>query len=107
MTQTTPNIPATDIINHCSTIISVSNIKLVQDIYACDSGEELRRYTNVGHQDYSYTTTMAVLPLKFFYNKNFLANILVERKFRITINTYLEPAINVHLIYITIIIFKQ
>ena len=74
-----------------STIISARNIDLVQDIRTCDSGKELRVYTNGGHHYYSYTATMKILPLKVFHNRKYLSNILsfasVAHKYRITINT--------------------
>ena len=54
---------------------------------------------------------MTMLLLKVFYNEQVLANIIsfsaVARKFRITIDIDLYPAINVHLNNDTIIIFKQ
>ena len=44
---------------------------------------------------------MTILPFKVFYKEYYLANILsffvVARKFRINVNTDLDPAINVHL----------
>ena len=56
MTQKITNIPLTDIINNnwimwdtWSTISSVRNRNLVQDIHACDAGGELQWYTNWVH----------------------------------------------------------
>ena len=52
-----------------------------------------------------------MLPFKLFYNKNYLDNILsfntVANKFRITINTDLDPSIKSHPNNGTIIIFKK
>ena len=107
MIQTTTNILSTGIINPdlmlldtCSTISSVKNRELIQYICACDSGEELGAYNNEGHQYCSYTSNMMILPFKVFYNEILLAKILscdaVVRKFRITIDTYLDPSINMH-----------
>ena len=118
MAQKTTNIPETDIINPnyillytFSTIISVRNIYLVQDICAYDAGEELRAYTNVEHQYFNYTANIMMLEFKVFYNKRSLVNILsfaaVMRKFGITIDTALYPAINVNLNYGTTIIFNK
>ena len=118
MMQTTNNFPETYIINPncilfdtCSAIISISNIDLVQDIRACNTGEELKAYTNQVHQDPSYTVTMMVLLFEEFYNKNYLANILpfftVPLKSRVTIDTYLYPAINVQLYNVTSIMFNK
>ena len=75
MTQTTTNIPETDIVNNnwillntCSTIISVSNRDLVHGIRTCEAGKELWGYTNGGHQDKSYTSTITMLTSEWFYN---------------------------------------
>ena len=65
MTQTTKEAPTTNIINPnwilldtCSTISSMRNKSLVQNIQPCDRGEKLRAYTNGGHQDYDQTATL-------------------------------------------------
>ena len=54
---------------------------------------------------------MTMLTYEFFYNRKFLANILsfesVAHNFRIAIDAYLDPAINMHLNNGTIIMFKQ
>ena len=54
---------------------------------------------------------MTILLFKVSYNENYLANILsffiVTRKFRITIDTDLDPSTNVHLGGGTSIIFKK
>ena len=115
--QTTTNIPETDFINPnwilldtCYTISSVRNRYLVKDIRACGAGEEIWAYTNGGHQDYSYTATIVMLSFEVFKKKS-LAKILsfsaVARKFRITINKDLDPAINLHPENNTIIIFNK
>ena len=77
MTQTTKEAPTTNIINPnwilldtCSTISSIRNKSLVQNIQPCDSGEELRAYTNVGHQDYDHTATLKLLPFDVFKMNN-------------------------------------
>ena len=76
MLQTTNDTPSTDIIvldwlllDTCSTISSVKIKDFVQKIQACGSGKELWAYTNSGHQDYSYTVTMELLPSEVFKNK--------------------------------------
>ena len=52
-----------------------------------------------------------MLPFKTNYNQNSLANILffsaVARRFRITIDTYVDSTINMHLYNGTIIQIKQ
>ena len=51
-----------------------------------------------------------MIPFKVFYKKNLthmLSFTTVVRKFRINIDTELEPAINVHLNVVNIIIFKK
>ena len=118
MTQTIKEAPTTNIINlnwilleTFSTISSIVNKSLFQNIQPCDAGEELRAYTNGGHQDYDHTATLTLLPFEFFFNEQSLANILsfaaVASKFRITIDTEFDPFINVHLHDGTSIIFKQ
>ena len=79
MTKTTNNTPETDIINPnliqletYPNIRSVRNRDPVQDIRACDTGKELRAYTNGGHQDYNYTATMIMLSFKVFTIKSTL-----------------------------------
>ena len=68
MTQTTKEAPTTNIINPnwilldtCSTISSIRNKSLVQNIQPCDAGEELRAYTNHVHQDYDHTSTFKIV----------------------------------------------
>ena len=106
MPQTATKISSTDIINTnwilldtCYTISSVIKSDLVQDIFICDSGKELRTYTNRRHQDFSYTYIMRMIPFEVFNNEKPLVNKLsfgaVELKFRFTIDTELELAINV------------
>ena len=118
MTQTTKEAPTTNIINPkciilyiCSTISSVRNNNLAQNVQPCDAGEELRASTNGGHQNYDHTATLKNLPFGVFLNEQSLSNILlfdaVESKFRITIDTELDPSINIHLNYGTRVIFKQ
>ena len=118
MNQTTNGTTATDIINPdwilldtCYTISSVRNRNLVQDFCACDTDKGLRAYNNGLHQDYNYTATMTMLKLKVFYNGNYLTKTIlfaaVERKFSITIDTGLDPAINMHLSDSTIIMLKK
>ena len=116
--QTTTNIPATNTINPyfillytCSTINSVMNRYLIQYTCSCDAGKGPWAYTNGGHQDYSYTTTMKMLAFESVYNKKSLANVIsfykVMHKSRITTNPYLDPYIKVHIDNSTSIMFKQ
>ena len=79
MTQTTKEAPTTNIINPkcilletCSTISSIRNKNIVQDMQPCDAGEELRAYTNGGHQDYDHTATLKRLHIDVFLMKNLL-----------------------------------
>ena len=79
MSQTTKEAPTTNIINPnwilldtCSTISSIRNKSLVQNIQPCDSGEELRAYKNGGHQDYDHTATLKLLPFDVFKINNTL-----------------------------------
>ena len=54
---------------------------------------------------------MTILTFKVFYNENYLAKILsffvVARKFRIAVDTDLDPSINVHLDGGTSIMFNK
>ena len=65
---------------------------------------------NGGGQYYSYTANMVMLPYNIFYNYNFLVRILlfaeVFSRFRITFDTEIDSAINVHPIDGTIIKFN-
>ena len=74
-------------------------------------GEETRAYKNGGQQEYEHTTTLRMLTFEVLFNGRNLANILsfhaVAYKFRITIDTELDPSINLHLHYGRRIIFKQ
>ena len=65
MTQTTKEAPTTNIINPnwilldtCSTISSIRDKNIVQNIQPCDAVEELRAYKNGGHQNHDRTTTL-------------------------------------------------
>ena len=118
MNQSTKEAPTHNIINPnwillntCSTISYIRNNSLVQNIQPCDAGEELRAYTNYVHQDYEHTATLKLLPFEVFFNEQSLANIIsfatVASKVSITIDTELEPFINVHLHDVKRIIFKQ
>ena len=73
--------------------------------------KELWAYSNGGHQDYSKTATMTMLPFEVFYKTNPLGKILsfaaVTRKFSLTIDTNLDLAINMHLDYGTSITIKK
>ena len=117
MTQTTNYVTTTNItnpnwifLNTCSTISYVRN-NIVKNIQPCDTGEELRAYTTGVHQYYNNTTTFNMLPFEVFFNEQSLTNIIsfaaVTSKFSITINTQLNPCINVHIHNATNIIFKQ
>ena len=64
MTQTIKEATTTNIINPkwilldtCSTISSIRNKSIFQNIQPYGAGEELRAYTNGGHQDYDNTKT--------------------------------------------------
>ena len=117
MTQTTKEAPTTNIINpnwillySCLTISSIRNNNIVQNIQPCDSGEELRAYTNFGHQEYDHTATLKCSFWIFFIEQSLaetLSFAAVASKFRITIDTELDPFINVHLHNSTRVIFKQ
>ena len=110
MTQTTKEAPTTNIINPnwilldtCSTISSIRNKSLVQNIQPCDTVEELRAYKNGGNQYYDHTATFKMLTFEVLFNEKFLANMLsfnvVASKFKITIDTELDPSINANLHY--------
>ena len=118
MTQTTKEAPKTNIINPnwilldtCPTISSIRNKSLLQNIQPCGAGEEIRAYTNGGHQYYDHTATLKLLPFEVFLNEQSLANILsfaaVASKFRITLDTELDQLIKVHLHHGTRIIFNK
>ena len=77
MTQTMKDEPTTNSINPnwilfdtCSTISSIGNKNIVQNIQPCDAGDELRSYTNRVHQDYDHTTTLKMLPFTVFLMRN-------------------------------------
>ena len=117
MTQTTKETTTTNIINPnlilletCSTISYTRNKILVQNIQPCDTGEELRAYTNGGHQDYEHTVTLKWFPFWIFKwtipcKHTFLCRGGVQ--VRIIINTELNLFINVQLHDGKIIIFKK
>ena len=67
-------------------------------------------YTNGGHQDYNYTSTMKMLPFRAPPPKNPIANILyfaaVAHILRITIDTYTDYVVNTNIDNGTIIKFK-
>ena len=118
MNQTTKYAPTTNIIipnwiilDTLSTISSIIIKNIFQNIQTCDAGEELRAYSNGGHQDYDHTKTLKMSPFEFFFNNKSLANKLyfaaVVSKFRITIGIELDQYINIHLNNFTRIIFKQ
>ena len=118
MMTTTNNTPETDTINTNwiildirSTISSIIDRHLVQDIHSCDAGEEFQAYTNRVYQDSNYTVTMKIIPFEFFYKENSLSNILpfstAVCQFRITIDIYLDPYISMHFDDRTSIIIKQ
>ena len=99
------------ILDTCSIITSIRNKDLVHDGCACGARKYFWAYTNGVNQDYNYTATMTMLPFRVFYNKNPLANILsfsaVACNFRISVDAYLYPAINVRLGGGTSIVFKK
>ena len=88
-----------------------SEKKSCTNIQPCDTGEGLKAYINGWNQDYDHTTTLKMLSFQFFFNDKYFAKILsfsaVASKFNITIVTYLDPSINIHLHYGTRIIFKK
>ena len=117
MTQTTKGSPTTYIINpnwilleNCLNISSIRNNSLVQNIQPCDAGEELRAYTNDGHQYYDHTETLSMLPFEKKKMNNPLKKLSFDAgasKFRITINAELKSFIIIQLHEGTMIIFKQ
>ena len=71
MTKNQKDAPTTNIINPnwilletCSTISPIRNKNIFLNIQPCDTWEELRAYTNVGHQDYDHTATLKMLPFE-------------------------------------------
>ena len=73
MAQPTNDVPVNDTINPnwllldtCYTISSIKNKYIVKYICASDAGKEIWAYKNGGHQEYNYTTTTTIPPLKCF-----------------------------------------
>ena len=73
MNQTKKEAPTTKLINPnwilldtLSTISSIRNNNVVNNIQPNDAGEKPRAYANGGHQDYDYTATLKMLTLDFF-----------------------------------------
>ena len=93
--------PKLDLSKHMLNHQLHQNQFFVLDIQPFDAGEDLRAYTNVEHQDYDHTTTLKISPWNFFFNDISLVDILffaaVASKFSITIDTELDPSINVQL----------
>ncbi len=75
------------------------NRDLIKDIYS--TTDAIRVFSNGGHQDYSKKGTLTVFSYEVYYNPNSLVDILslseVSERYRVTMDTDVEPAMIVHL----------
>ena len=84
----------------CITVSSVMNPYIISDIKDCHPNTSIRVFTNDWNLDYNQPSTMYLLPLRFFYNLDYISNILelinVTSQFRVTMDTNNIPSMFVH-----------
>ena len=90
------------LLDTCSTVSVCCNSSLITNIQQCASGDEMTIITNGGKQHYNSTAELKILTMQVHYNSTSLANILSLSDVanlegaRITMDTELEQAINLH-----------
>ena len=91
------------LLDSCSTDTAFKNPDLVANIRTGTTDEELKILTYGGSETYKEVADCKLLPLKVYFNKNFLANILSSKQVlklpgvKNTTNTSKEDAFTVHL----------
>ena len=82
-----------------STISSIRNKDLMFDVQPLE--KPLRVYSNGGHLDYGYDGSLRLMPLRVYFDRKCMANILslseVASKFRVTMDTSVGSSICVHI----------